>query len=174
VATTSYLVNLLCGFVRSDELFDHSADGVMLQPLATLYSRALNSSGIEEQRQHLQKLGDIALFIAGVFSYSLNRKIVDVDYYIAMGGNAYGYLSSAIHGNTRGAAMVEVFGELSRRFHQFVEVLSEVSEHSHLTNDTDLLREYELWVRTGSKRAADRLQRAGIYPALGSTSRSHH
>jgi len=37
----------------------------------------------------MQRLGDTALFIAGVFADSLNRKLVDVDYYVAMGGTAY-------------------------------------------------------------------------------------
>ncbi len=173
-ATASYLVNLLCNFMRADELYEDTTEGRTIQPLALLYARAVNTSSSEEKRQCLQRLGDLALFVAGIFSQSLNRKIVDVDYYIAMGGNAYGYLSHTAGVTTRGRALADVFAELSTQFQLFVDVLMEVSERAHLNNDGDILRLYEIWLRTGSKRASARLQRLGIVPALQSTSRLHH
>ena len=126
-----------------------------------------------ERADALQRLGDVALFIAGLLSGSLNRKLVDIDYYIAMGGSAYGQLS-----NTRANAVSdgspEVFEELSHKFSGFVDVLDEVAERAPGHNNTDVMRTYEVWLRTGSPRAARRLRRHGIDPAQGSVSRRQH
>ena len=46
-----------------------------------------------ERNRALQRLGDVSLFIAGFFAGSFARKLVDIDYHIAMGGRAYGSLA---------------------------------------------------------------------------------
>jgi hypothetical protein len=57
-----------------------------------------------EARCHaLQRLGDVSLFFAGFFSGSFARKLVDIDYHIAMGGRAYGTLAGAQSAAGRGA-----------------------------------------------------------------------
>jgi hypothetical protein len=62
-----------------------------------------------------------------------------------------------------------VFDELSGKFAAFVDVLNEVSEQSALTSNSDLLRLYERWLRTGSRRSGDVLAARGIVPtAAGS------
>jgi hypothetical protein len=43
-------------------------------------------------------------------------------------------------------------------------VLNEVSERSHLSSDKDVLRLYEIWMRTGSKRRESQLRKLGIEP----------
>jgi hypothetical protein len=173
-ATANYLVNLLCCFSRTDDLFERSSDGTTSLSLADLYAHALTSNSKAQRQQFLQRLGDVALFISGIFTDSLNRKIVDIDYYIAMGGNAYGYLSASFRTSSNVTAARAVFADLSERFHAFVDILNEVSEHAHLTKADDILRLYEIWLRTGSQRAGARLRRLGITPATGSSSRSHH
>jgi hypothetical protein len=45
-----------------------------------------------------------------------------------------------------------------------VDVLSEVSEQSALTSNTDLLRMYERWLRTGSRWTGQKLAERGIVP----------
>jgi hypothetical protein len=114
------------------------------------------------------------LFISGVFADSLNRKLVDVDYYIAMGGNAYSYLSDSSHNTLRWQVLSEVFEELASKFAVFVDILGEVSENAHFNRDVDVMRLYEVWLRTGSKRAGRRLQRLGIQPLHASVSRRQH
>jgi hypothetical protein len=94
------------------------------------------------------------------FSDSLNRSLVDVDYYIQLGGSAYGSLARQAPGDTFG----DVFDELSEKFGDFVDVLSEVSERTSMTSNTDLLRLYEKWLRTGSRRSGDLLAARGIVP----------
>ena len=51
------------------------------------------------------------------------RKLVDVDYYIDMGGAAYGRLSASVRGTLQGRALSAVFAELAEKFRDFVDVL---------------------------------------------------
>ena len=151
--TSFYLVNLLAGFIR----VDRSAAAVE-EPLAVRFAKALQSGGIR-QREGLRQVGDLSLFISGFVADSLNRSLVDVDYYIQLGGSAYASLASNDDG-----ALADVFDELSGRFAAFVDVLSEVSERTALTSNADLLRLYEKWIRTGSRRSGDILVERGIVP----------
>jgi hypothetical protein len=157
--TSFYLVHLLCGFVAPGR-GPHPADS---KPLAMWLGEALESGG-QEQRARLRRLGDTSLFISGYFAESLHRKLVDVDYYVSVGGYAYGSLSRD------GDAFAPVFAELSERFVTFVDVLSEVSEQAGLTSNRDLLRLYERWLRTGSRRTGQALADRGLVPsaAIGS------
>jgi len=165
--TVFYVVNLLSHFVRAEHLFTDTEDGPALQPLVEIYTAAVSAPSVEERTRLLRRLGDVALLISGIFSDSLNRKLVDVDYYIAMGGSAYGYLADLIRDSLRGQALCGIFAELSNKFADFVDVLAEVSEAAHLTSSSDVMRLYEIWLRTGSPRAANRLRRMGIEPVRG-------
>lgn len=171
--TVHYVVNLLTSFSRADRLFEQTPDGMMIRPLALLYADALAGSTTDERNRALRRLGDVALFISGVFSDSLNRRVVDIDYYVSMGGSAYSYLSDTLRISSGGRAMSSIFHELASKFVAFVDVLGEVSEGTN-QNDIDVLRQYELWLRTGSKRAAKRLAAAGIQPSTGASSRRRH
>ena len=150
--TTYYLVNLLCQFVRPEGTPDVD------QPLAIRLAQALQAGGIEG-RARLRRLGDFSLFVTGFFSDSLNRRTVDVDYYVSMGEYAYGSL-----GRQDADTFADVFSELATRFVGFADVLSEVSERSTLRSSTDVLRLYEKWLRTGSSRDRDKLIERGIVP----------
>jgi hypothetical protein len=162
--TAIYLTNLLTGFLTAEHLYDVTPDGVTIRPLAMLYGDAVQASSIEERVKALRRLGDIALFISGLFAHSLGRSLVDVDYYIAMGGNAYGCLADNGHRSRFVRRLQEVFMELATRFTECVDVLSEVGEKANLNNDTDILRLYEIWLGSGSPRAAEKLQAMGIQP----------
>lgn len=162
VETVYYIVNLLTVFQRADRLYEQTGEGLELKPLAVMYAEALEIPHPDQRNQVVQRLGDIALFIAGIFSESLQRKLIDIDYYIAMGSNAYGYLSDAMRGSHRGNAFCAIFNELSSKFPEFVAALSEVHDGSSLRSNSDILRIYELWLRTGSRRAERRLRELGV------------
>lgn len=162
--TVYYVVNLLAYYTHADNLFSQTAEGIDLKPLALIYAEAVEAHSREERHAALKRLGDVALLISGLFSSSLNRKVVDVDYYMAMGGSAYAHLSDISRGTVRGRAFCGIFGELSDKFPRFVDVLGEVSEQSGLGSQTDIMRLYEVWLRTGSRRAAERLRKLGIEP----------
>lgn len=163
-ATIWYLADLLTRYARSDNLYEYTADGPTLRPLALLYALALEAQTERERRLVLQRLGDVALFIAGLFSGMLARRAVDVDYYIAMGGSAYSYLRDAASPHARERSLATVFEQLSSQFVLFVDVLSEVGEQAPGADDRDLLRAYELWMHSGSPRLARRLRERGISP----------
>ena len=60
----------------------------------------------------------------------------------------------------------EVFSELAGRFTQFADLLSEISEQSQLATNQSVLRLYERWIQTGSRRVAALLAERGITPVL--------
>ena len=107
---------------------------------------------------------DVALFIAGFLPDGLVAKLVDVDYYVRLGGSAYSALSDRVRGSLRGQVLGAVFAELGEKFREFVDVLNEVSAEAHSNTDIDVLRTYEIWQRTGSARAARLLRSKGIEP----------
>lgn len=152
--TSFYLVNLLAGFVH----FDRSATAGEDEPLGVRFVKALQAAGVK-QRDELRQVGDLSLFISGFFADSLTRSLVDIDYYMQLGEYAYGSL--ARHGDD---AFGDVFDELSGKFAAFVDVLGEVSERTALTSNADLLRLYEKWLRTRSRRRGDLLVSRGIVP----------
>jgi len=159
-----YLVNLLLAFLRSEKLFDSTADGLTIKPLALLHSEALAANSELDRTKTLQRLGDVAMFIAGLHAQSLGRSLVDVDYYIAMGGHAYGYLAGSRRYLRKPGGIRVLFNELSEKFTGFVEILAEVSESNNFNGYRDILRLYELWQYSGSVRLAKKLQQLGIQP----------
>jgi hypothetical protein len=162
--TAHYVVNLLTLFSRSEELYEDHGDGYGLRPLALMMADAVDADTLEQRSSSLQRIGDVALFIAGFFSDSLSRKAVDIDYYIHMGGNAYGSLSDEMRGTSRGRALGDVYRELARKFQTLVDVVNEVRDGARKSSDLDVLRTYEVWRRTGSKRAASLLKQNGVFP----------
>jgi len=159
--TSFYLVNLLTGFVQ----FDRSSSTAVDEPLGVRLARALQTGG-SRQRDGLREVGDLLLFISGFFADSLTRSLVDVDYYIQLGEVAYGSL--ARQGDP---ALGEVFDELAGKFSACVDVLGEVSERSALASNSDVLRLYEKWMRTRSRRSGDLLVERGIVPNYSAGSR---
>ncbi len=169
-----YVVNLLTLFARSEDLYEDHGEAYGLKPLALMMVDAADAPSAAERTFSLQRIGDVALFIAGFFADSLARKLVDLDYYIHMGGTAYGSLSDEIRGTLRGRALVDVYRELARKFQIVVDVLNEVRDAARCSSDIDLLRTYEVWLRTGSKRAAVLLRQNGVVPMPNAVSRNSH
>lgn len=171
---THYVVNLLTLFSRSEDLYDDYGESYGLKPLALMMKDALDAASAAQRNFSLQRIGDVSLFIAGFFADSLAHKLVDLDYYIYMGGNAYGSLSEEIRGTTRGQALADVYRELAHKFQLVVDVLNEVRDGARESSDIDLLRTYDVWLKTGSRRAAALLKQNGVVPMPNSVSRRNH
>jgi len=152
--TSFYVVQLLAGFLS------HSSEDSG-QPLGLRLALALERDGLE-QRATLKQIGDLSLFTSGFFSDSLRRKLVDLDYYMHIGGTAYSALS-----RQEADTFAPVFAELAGKFVQFVDVLCEVSERSACTSNSDLLRLYERWLKTGSLHSSQLLVERGVIPSAG-------
>ena len=162
--TEAYVVNLLTMFSRSEALFDPTPVGPRLRPLALMLADAAAATSHENRSRTLQRLGDVSLFVAGFFSQGFARRLVDVDYHIAMGGRAYGTLAETCREGARGRALAGVFAELADKFQRVVDALNDVSEMAHTHDHRDVMRQYEIWLKTGSPRAAGILRRLGVEP----------
>jgi hypothetical protein len=162
--TEHYVVNVLTMFARSDELYEQTAEGTRLKPLAHMLADASEAPTQQQRDQALRRLGDVSLFIAGFFAQSFARKLIDIDYHIAMGGRAYGTLAETTRTSIRGQAFAAVFLELAQKFQRLVDVLNDVAEMAHEHSHKDILRLYEIWLKTGSPRAYNILRRLGVAP----------
>lgn len=162
--TEHYVVNLLAMFARTDALFEPGPEPrSQLKPLALLLADAVDAPDERQRYRILQRLGDVALFVAGFLAGSFARRPVDIDYHIAMGGRAYGALAQApCHGAQR--VLASVFAELEDKFQPLVDALHEMWDGAAQQSQRDVLRLYEEWHKTGSRRAHRLLMQLGVQP----------
>jgi hypothetical protein len=153
--TECYLVSLLADFLKSppDD-----------EPLALKLAQAVSSP--DERVRQLKDVGDTSLYVSGFFSDSLQRKLVDVDYYIQMGGAAYTELARYFRGNPNSVVFGDVYDELANKFPRYVDVFAEVAEET-MTGNLGLVQLYERWLRTGSEWMERRLRAQGVIPTKG-------
>src|SRR3954464_8674128 len=115
--TQPYLVNLLAAY---------AAQPIEGRPLGLQLLHAQQASP-RERRTRLREIGDTSLFLSGFWGDSLGGKLVDVDYYIDLGGTAYGELARdgdrVPEPRREPQATSEVFAELATHFSRFVGVL---------------------------------------------------
>lgn len=153
--TEFYLVNLLSDFTKATRIDE--------EPLALRLAQ-LSGATPEAKIKGLKSIGDTSLYVSGFFADSLTRRLVDVDYYIAMGGSAYGQLAGLMESSRTSAGdfFRAAYQELADRFETFVQVLSEVRRKTNFAGGTNLLRLCEEWVRTGNEWLAKRLRETGV------------
>jgi hypothetical protein len=155
----TYIVDLLEYYVPTANFFDEidSSGRQTRKTLAETFLKAQNADP-QTRLELLKRLADRSLYISGFFGDSLQRKLVDVDYYADMGGTAYGSLA----GFVREENLAEVFRELSRRFLEFADVLTYISSRAAVTNEENIMRLYETYSRTGSNLAREKLIEKGL------------
>src|ERR1700740_3441311 len=112
-----YLVQLLRFYLDSNNLHKYR------DTFAELYLRAMNAEN-PEKKELMRVVADRALYLTGFFGDSLQRKIVDIDYYAEIGSAAY----SNLHVWSREESLSRVYQTFSTRFMDFVEVLNYISE----------------------------------------------
>ncbi len=167
--TEFYLVNLLCDYSKPGQVPMPGEE-----PLAILYQRSLEAS-TAERIQILKNLGDVALYASGFFAEFIERSIVDLSYYISMGGNAYSSLSGIVSnqggwGRTgRDSAFAEVYRQLAGRFEEVVAILAEVCDRSRQAaqGDAAIVQLYDRWSRTGDARVQRLLREKGLLDGDG-------
>jgi hypothetical protein len=162
--TEHYVVNMLTLFARAEHLYEGVPTGPKMPPLVNLFASAVEASTAAERERALQRLGDISLFIAGFFAHGFARRLVDIDYHIAMGGRAYGTLAESLARGPR-RVLAAVYGELAAKFQPLVDALGEISDAARTYTQADVLRLYEIWLRTGSARARGLLAQLGVSAA---------
>ncbi len=153
-AVQTYLVDLLQHYLDARNL-NATADAT----LAEMYLTATNLEGAQKISL-LKNLADRSLYISGFFGDSLKRKLVDLDYYVEIGGAAYAGLAN----NAREDMSAAIYRVFAKRFNEFVDVLTYISESSGVQSDESVLRLYERFVRTGSELAKEKLLELGVMP----------
>ena len=157
-----YLVNLLCDF-------SHRASAPVPgdEPLALLYKRALEAEMLE-RISLLKDLGDLSLYVSGFFEEYIERSLVDINYYMSMGGNAYKSLGDLMGRQRSGRSVADVYRELADRFEHLVNVLNRVSDSSRerSNGDAELVKLYERWLETGDPRLHKQLLEKGLVTAF--------
>lgn len=159
-AVKSYLVQLLEYYLDASRLYETETDEMGNKnptTLAELFLKASNSEN-NEKKELLKKLGDKSLYISGFFGNSLEKKLVDIDYYAGMGCVAYENLSYVIKEDTQS----KVYKIFAKQFLDFVDVLSYISEKSLNQSEQNILRLYDRYLRTGSEVAKDKLIEMGV------------
>jgi hypothetical protein len=152
--TEFYLVQLLSTYAN------HAIDD---SPLGVKMMEALEANP-PVRRERLREVGDTSLYVSGFWSDSFARRTVDVDYYIGLGGSAYGELARCGPGWARDP-YGDVYESLAENFPRFVDVLTLVSQRMlPEPGAQDILKLYERWTKTRSMWAARRLARLGVVP----------
>src|SRR6185369_7355886 len=159
--TAHYVVSLLTLYSRTEVSHADTRPGQRWVGLADLLARAAAAETQVERDAILQRMGDVSLFVAGFFAHGFERRLIDVDYHIAMGGRAYSTLASAPARGSR-RALCGVFDELARKFQSVVDAIGEISDTARVWSSKDVLRLYELWLKTGSQRAQSLLYKLGV------------
>ncbi len=115
----------------------------------------------------LKQVGDTSLYVSGFFAESLTHSLIDVDYYVGIGQNAYAQLARSLGNKSIG----DVYEELAQKFPRFVDVLAEVRKRVHiaeLNGSTDIPKLYEIWVRTREEWIEKKLKSLGVLVDPGS------
>lgn len=142
-----YLVGLLGEMTRA-RLTDEPLGPKLAQPGADAGERV----------KTLKHVGDTSLYVAGFFAESLSRSLVDVDYYVGIGQNAYAQLAKSL-GASR--TITDVYEELADKFPRFVDVLAEVRKRTDFATH-DVGRLYEIWLRTRDEWIEKKLRSLGV------------
>jgi len=160
-----YLVNLLDEFAKTD------AVGASLEePLAMLLHRAVFEGRAQARMSAYRHLGDVSLYVAGLFSPLLRRRAVDIEYAIRMGASAYRTVAAMTNqrSTTVSRALQPMYVEMSDKFPALVEVLTQIGERTSLGADSpDLAELYERFARSSGPHLVKRMQAMGVMPVTG-------
>jgi hypothetical protein len=155
--TEHYLVHLLATYAKQP--IDDSPLGLKMLAAANAEPR--------ERRERLREVGDTSLFVSGFWAESFARKLVDVEYYIGLGGTAYSELARSGIGWRRDPNC-DVYERLADNFSRFVDVLMLISRWiMPPAGPQDVIKLYERWLQTRSTWAARKLATVGVFPQRG-------
>ena len=160
--TEFYLVDLLSRYTDINALSEQAVEN-KTQTFAELY---LKSHGEAYGRRALilKYIGDTTLFMTGYFSDSFERSLVDIDYYANLGRSSYRDLLDLLAARVIQWKLDEVFDELSEKYIDLMDVIAEVAASDGARHAGGLLRVYERWLRTKSRRDEALLRQKGLIP----------
>lgn len=165
--SVNYLSCLLDAYVKAPLNTPQSPDASDLPPtLALLEAQALPPN---TQLRIYKALGDFSLFLSGIFMDTLFKQILDLDYYLSIGGTSY----HMAHSVSLEDEIRATFLDLSINFLTYIEILNKASENIGLFDNTNLLNLYEKWALTKSKNLEKLLRTHGFDLTQAKTPKSH-
>ncbi|MBC87555.1 MAG: hypothetical protein CL677_10305 [Bdellovibrionaceae bacterium] len=158
----TYLTELLHHFMVTDNLYEVCEDSGKRKNV-TLAELFLEANLLEHKmrEEQLKRLGDMSLYMSGFFGDSLKRKIIDIDYYISIGGSAYGSLSTLVTQDV----IAKIYEDIAENFVSYVDALTYISQRTQIQSNKDLLRLYDRYIATGSELAKEQLAEKGLLNA---------
>lgn len=168
---SSYVAHLLVRFSQSSSILDQqlpTGDKAKEPVLALLWLEGLQKRPAEQLTQ-MQYLGDVALFTSGFFSERIEKSLIDRDYYMAIGGQAYQQVGTLQKVLRFDESLREMFFTLSQAFPRVVSVLEEISIRSQATQQHGIVKLYEKWLGNHDHKIRRVLQENGVIPNGNST-----
>ncbi|MEO5668955.1 MAG: hypothetical protein ABIR96_12920 [Bdellovibrionota bacterium] len=167
-----YLGEMLVRFVGSDTYFVANSDPLAMKPKKEFPSVVRlwlegQAQPIFEQLVQMQHVGDIALYTSGFFPERIERSLVDMDFYMAVGGQAY-ERAGKIRESIAQERELNIYFELASKFSELKELLAELSDRKFLSTEADRLRLYQKWLQSRSPRIRRMLAEVGILAQGGS------
>ncbi|MEM1144566.1 MAG: hypothetical protein AAF671_07675 [Pseudomonadota bacterium] len=161
--TLWYAGGVLLRFVETRQLFESKHESPT-PVLALMYGQACTATTSSERINCLRRLGDTALFMGALFPDNFHRRGISKDYFVGMGGGAYGSLADQL------PSQKSLFSELAERFPRLMQLLARVCERELGFEPQDILGLYERWRLTKSPEIQSQLSSLGIIPIDASPS----
>lgn len=159
-SSQSYILQLLKFYIDSRNLYrpilDDSTEKTP-DTFAELYLTALTLES-PKNREYMKILADRALYLSGFFGESLQKKSVDIDYYMGIGASAYQNLAAW----TKEETTAIVYSQFSNQFSRYVHLLNYISDKSAIQSEQNILKLYERYIQTGSEAVREKLNSLGV------------
>jgi hypothetical protein len=93
-AVIYYSSDVLDKFALSQDFFETSDEGKVREKILGMKLLEATQFSRDEQKKIYKEVGDMSLMVCGYFSQSVNKKIVDSQYYAQLGKMAFSHLNS--------------------------------------------------------------------------------
>lgn len=156
-----YLMNLLKGLIEKNDFF--YKDIIGNDALAEAFMKAL-SEELLKKVQKIKAVGDLCLIYSGLFPDILNRKLVDIDYFIQLGKVSFLTLHRIYVTMNSLSDLKNLYYSIFLDFLKLVTVMLEISKSFKLIDQKNLLKVYERWQKTKINVLYEILKSNNIHP----------
>lgn len=154
-----YSSDVLDKFALSQDFFEFTDGKVREKILGTKLLEAMQLPR-EEQRRVYKEVADMSLIVCGYFSESVNKKIVDTQYYAQLGKMAYGHLNHMM------PSFLDIpcfYNMIATSFESMTTLMSIMANRNRCGNDNHLIFKKIL---KDEKVTDNEMLMSGIYPGM--------
>ena len=155
-----YILDLLKRLARSDDLFAGLESD---RPLAAIMLEAMHKN-IFERIRDLRLIGDLSLVFSGLYPEHLTRRLVDVDYFIALGRRSYGLLSETCREYRSRRELAVLYLQLVSEFVCLTGILTEMAGSMRFLDEQDAGKAARRWRHTRVRKYLEILTRHKVVP----------